>query len=157
MFFSKRLILRDAVEVPVGAEENLTVGDGRRRVARLAQVVYGQKLELLWIRPKNGGDAFSARDVQPPGGQHDRTPAFSALEPLGPPDFSGLAFHTLSGPWSGVDDEDVSIHDHTRANPLGLSSQPEPVGNGYVADSAQLETNGGSVARSRERDADSVG
>src|SRR4249919_2664892 len=28
----KRLVLRDAVEVAVGAEENLTVGNGRRRV-----------------------------------------------------------------------------------------------------------------------------
>src|SRR6266850_6071242 len=43
------LVLRDAVEVPVGAEENLTVGNGWRRVARLAQVIHGQKFELLRI------------------------------------------------------------------------------------------------------------
>src|SRR5438477_2241714 len=92
------LVLRDAVEVPVGAEENLTVGNGGRRVARLAQVIHGQKFELLRIGPKNRGDAFSARDVQSPGRHHDRTPAFSALQALGPPDFSGLAIHTLSGP-----------------------------------------------------------
>jgi len=67
MFFSKRLILRDAVEVPVGAEENLTVVNGWGRVARLAQVIHGQKFELLGIGPKNGGDASSARDIQPPG------------------------------------------------------------------------------------------
>src|SRR6187455_2191847 len=151
------LVLRDAVEVPVGAEENLTVGNGWRRVARLAQVIHGQKFELLRIGPKNGGDASSARDIQPPGCHHDRTPAFSALEPLGPPDFSGLAFHTLSGPGSGVDDEDVSINDHTRANPLGLSIHPQPVGNGHIAGSAQLETNRGSVSPSRERDANSAG
>jgi hypothetical protein len=36
------LVLRDAVEVPVRAQENLTVGNGRRRVARLAQVIDGQ-------------------------------------------------------------------------------------------------------------------
>ena len=59
------LVLRDAVEVPVGAEENLTVGNGWRRVARLAQVIHGQKFELLRIGPKNGGDASSARDIQP--------------------------------------------------------------------------------------------
>src|SRR5437773_1481331 len=147
------LVLRDAVEVPVGAEENLTVGNGWRRVARLAQVIHGQKFELLRIGPKNGGDASSARDIQPPGCHHDRTPAFSAVEPLGPPDFSGLAFHTLSGPWSGVDYEDESINDHTRANPLRLFFQPQPVGSGHVADSAQLETNRGSSIRSRERDA----
>ncbi len=123
------LVLRDAVEVPVGAEENLTVGNGWRRVARLAQVIHGQKFELLRIGPK----------------------------PLGPPDFSGLAFHTLSGPWSGVDYEDESINDHTRANPCGLSLQPQPVGSGHVAGSAQLETNRGSVSPSRERDADSGG
>src|SRR5437879_9096932 len=85
------LVLRDAVEVPVSAEENLTVGNGWRRVARLAQVIHGQKFELLRIGPKNGGDASSARDIQPPGCHHHRTPAFSAREPLGPPDFSGLA------------------------------------------------------------------
>src|SRR5436305_12092833 len=61
------LVLRDAVEVPVGAEENLTVGNGWRRVARLTQVIHGQKFELLRIGPKNGGDASSARDIQPPG------------------------------------------------------------------------------------------
>src|SRR5215472_13370632 len=88
------LVLRDAVEVPVGAEENLAVGNGWRRVARLAQVIHGQKFELRRIGPKNGGDASSARDIQPPGCHHDRTPAFSALEPLGPPDFSRPAFHT---------------------------------------------------------------
>src|SRR3954471_14662328 len=99
----------------VGAEENLTVGNGWGRVARLAQVVHGQKFELLRIGVKNGGDASSARDIQPAGGHHDGTPAFSALEPLGPADFSGLAFDTLRGPWSGVDDVDESIHDHTRA------------------------------------------
>src|SRR5437868_13267408 len=151
------LVLRDAVEVPVGAEENLTVGNGWRRVARLAQVIHGQKFELFRIGPKNGGDASSARDIQPPGCHHDRTPAFPAVEPLGPPDFSGLAFHTLSGPWPGVDYENESINDHTRANPLGLSLQPEPVGSGHVAGSAQLETNRGSVSPSRERDADSGG
>src|SRR5882672_10502372 len=151
------LVLRDAVESPVGAEENLTVGNGWRRVARLAQVIHGQKFELLRIGPKNGGDASSARDIQPPGGHHDRTPAFSALEPLGPPDFSGLAFHTLSGPWSGVYYEEEPINDHTRANPLGLSLQPQPVGSGHVAGSAQLETNRGSSTRSRERDADVAG
>src|SRR6266850_2887594 len=150
------LVLRDAVEVPVGAEENLTVGNGWRRVARLAQIIHGQKFELLRIGLKNGGDASSARDIQPPGCHHDRTPAFSAVEPLGPPDFSGLAFHTLSGPWSGVDYEDESINDHTRANPCGLSLQPKPVGIGHVAGSAQLETNRGSVSPSRERDADSA-
>src|SRR3954468_16735363 len=157
MFLSTRLILRDAVEAPVGAEENLTVGNGWRRVARLAQVIHGQKFELVRIGPKNGGDASSTRDIQPPGGHHDRTPAFSALEPLGPPDFSGLAFHTLSGSWSRVNYEDESIDNHTRANPLGLSFQPKPVGSGHVAGSAQLETNGGSAARSRERDADVAG
>src|SRR3954447_17584099 len=151
------LVLRDAVEVPVGAQENLTVGNGWRRVARLAQVIHGQKFELLRIRPKNSGDASSARDIQPPGCHHDRTPAFSAVEPLGPPDFSGLAFHTLSGPWSGVDCEDESIDDHTRSNPLGLSLQPQPVGSGHVAGSAQLETNRRSVSPSSESDADSVG
>ena len=151
------LVLRDAVEVPVGAEENLTVGNGWRRVARLAQVIHGQKFELLRIGPKNGGDASSARDIQPPGCHHDRTPAFSAVEPFGPPDFSSLAFHTLSGPWSGVDYEDKSIDDHTRANPLGLSVQPQPVGSGHVAGSAQLETKRGSVYPARERDADSGG
>src|SRR5690349_11378792 len=61
------LVLRDAVEVPVGAEENLTVGNAWRRVARLAQVIHGQKFELLRIGTKNGGDASSARDIQPPG------------------------------------------------------------------------------------------
>src|SRR5437868_15003573 len=101
------LVLRDAVEVPVGAEENLTVGNSWRRVARLAQVIHGQKFELLRIWPKNGGDASSARDIQPPGCHHDRTPAFSAVEPLGPPDFSGLAFHTLSGPWSGLSFQNI--------------------------------------------------
>src|SRR5205085_9957255 len=126
-------------------------------VAQLAQVIHGQKLELLWIGPKNRGDASSACHIQPPGCHHDRPPAFSALEPLGPPDFSGLAFHTLSGAWSGVDDEDESINDHTRANPLGLSGQPELVGSGHVAGSAQLETNRASVCRSRKRDADSGG
>src|SRR5215471_20883134 len=151
------LVLRDAVEVPVGAEENLTAGNGWRRVARLAQVIHGQKFELRRIGPKNGGDASSARDIQPPGCHHDRTPAFSAFEPLAPPDFSGLAFHTLSGPWSGVDYEDASINDHTRANPLGLSLQPKPVGSGHVAGTAQLETNRGSVYPPSERDADFAG
>src|SRR4051794_36096559 len=157
MFFSKRLILRDAVEVPVRAEENLTVGNGWRRVARLAQDIHRQNLQFHRIGAKDSGNASSARDIQPPGCHHDRTPAFSAVEPLGPPDFSGLAFHTLSGPWSGVDYEDESIKDHTRANPLGLSLQPQPVGSGHVAGSAQLETNRRSVSPSRERDADSVG
>jgi hypothetical protein len=140
MFFSKHLVLRDAVEVPVGAEENLTVGNGWRRVARLAQVIHGQNFELLRAGPKNGDDASSARDIQPPGCHHHPTPAFSAVEPLGPPDFSGLTFHTLIGPWSSVDYEDESINDHTRANP-GLSGQPQPVGSGHIAGSAQLETN----------------
>ena len=151
------LVLRDAVEVPVGAEENLTVGNGWRRVARLAQVIHGQKFELLRIGPKNGGDASSARDIQPPGCHHDRTPAFSALEPLGPPDFSGLAFHTLSGPWSGVDYEDESINDHTRANPLGLLLQPKPVGSGHVTGPAQFEAKRRSTVRSCERDANVAG
>src|SRR5438552_18286818 len=117
------LVLRDAVEVPVRAEENLTVGNGWRRVARLAQVIHGQKFELLRIGPKNGGDASSARDIQPPGCHHDRTPAFPAVEPLGPPDFSGLASQTLGGPWSGVNIEDNPSTDPTRANPLGLPPQ----------------------------------
>src|SRR6266581_1908747 len=151
------LVLRDAVEVPVGAEENLTVGNGWRRVARLAQVIHGQKFELLRIGPKNGGDASSARDIQPPGCHHDRTPAFSAVEPLGPPDFSGPAFHTLSGPWSGVDIEDESINGHAGANPLRLFLQPQPVGSGYVTSSAQLETKRRSVDPPRERDADFAG
>src|SRR6187431_759613 len=73
---------------------------------------------------------------QPPGCHHDRTPAFSAVEPLGPPDFSGLAFHTLRGPWSGVDYVDESINDHTRANPLRLFLQPQPVGCRHVASPA---------------------
>src|SRR3954469_9638283 len=154
---TEMLVFRDAVEVPVGAEENLTVGNGWRRVARLAQVIHGQKFELVRTGPKNGGGASSARDIQPPGCHHDRTPAFSALEPLGPADFSGLAFHTLSGPWSGVDYEDESINDHTRANPLGLPGQPQPVGSGHVAGAAQLETNRGSVSPAREGDADSGG
>src|ERR1700675_830577 len=124
MFFSKRLILRDAVEVPVGAEKNLPVGDSGRRVARFAQIIHRQKLELLRIGPKDGGDASSARDIQPSGGHHNRTPTFAALEPFGPPDFPGLTFHTWGGPRSGVDDEDVSIDDHARANPLGLSPKP---------------------------------
>src|ERR1700693_2684347 len=67
------LVLRDAVEVPVGAEENLTVGNGWRRVARLAQVIHGQKFELLRIGPKNGGDASSGRDIQTPRCHHERT------------------------------------------------------------------------------------
>src|SRR6185436_3814759 len=140
MFFSKRLILRDAVEVPVGAEKNLFVGDSGRRVARFAQIIHRQNLQLRRVGAKDSGDAFSARDIQPPGCHHDRTPAFSAVEPLGPRDFSGLAFHTLSGPWSGVDYEDESINDHTQTNPLGLSLEPQPVGSGHVAGSAQLET-----------------
>jgi len=42
LYGSVILVLRDTVEVPVGAKENLTVGNGWRRVARLAQVVHGQ-------------------------------------------------------------------------------------------------------------------
>src|SRR6266404_577274 len=148
------LVLRDAVEVPVGAEENLTVGNGWRRVARLAQVIHGQKFELLRIGPKNGGDASSARDIQPPDGHHHRTPALAAFEPLDPPNFPGLTFHALGSPWSRVDDEDVSTHDHAGANPLRLFLQPQPIGSGYVTSSAQLETKRRSVDRSRERDAD---
>src|SRR5438067_8944483 len=72
------LVLRDAVEVPVGAEENLTVGNGWRRVAQLVQVIHGQKVELLLIGPKNGGDASSARDREPHGSQHVRTRDFAA-------------------------------------------------------------------------------
>src|SRR5438876_8769217 len=151
------LVLRDAVEVPVGAEENLTVGNGWRRVARLAQIIHGQKFELLRIGPKNGGDASSARDIQPPGCHHDRTPAFSAVEPLDPPNFPGLTFHALGSPWSRVDDEDVSTHDHTRANPLRLFLQPQPVGCRHVASPAQLETKRGSVDIARKRDADFAG
>src|SRR6266850_6944030 len=151
------LVLRDAVESPVGAEENLTVGNGWRRVARLAQIVHRQNLQLLRIGPKNGGDASSARDIQPPGCHDERTPAFSAVEPLGPPDFSGLAFHTLSGPWSGVDDENKSIDDHTRANPLGLSLHPQLVGSSHVASPAELETKRGSVDIARKCDADFAG
>src|SRR6185369_14288398 len=75
------LVLRDAVEVPVGAEENLTVGNGWRRVARLAQVIHGQKFELLRIGPKNGCDASSARDIQPPGCHHDRTGVTTVFRP----------------------------------------------------------------------------
>ena len=122
-----KLLLGDAVEVGVGAEENLTVGYGWGRVAGLAEVIHGQKFELLGIGPKNGGDAFSAGDVQAPGCHHDRTPTLSALEPLDPADFSGLAFHTLSCAWSGVDCEDESINDYTRANPLSLSLEPQAV------------------------------
>src|SRR5262249_51547664 len=151
------LVLRDAVEVPVGAEENLTVGNRWRRVARLAQVIHGQKFELRRIGPKNGGDASSARDIQPPRRHHDETPAFSALEPLSPPELSGLAFHTLSGPWSGVDYEDESINDHTRANPLSLLLQPKPVGSRHVTGPAQFEAKRRSIVRSCERDADVAG
>ena len=57
------LLLRNAIKVPVGTEENLTVGNGRRCVARLSQVIRGQKFELLRIGPENGGDASSARDI----------------------------------------------------------------------------------------------
>src|ERR1044071_3799231 len=93
----------------------------------------------------------------PPSRHPARPPASPAVEPLGPPDVSGPAFHTLRGPWSGVDDEDMSINDHARANPLGLSLQPQPVGSGHVAGPAQLETNRRSISPSRERDADSGG
>jgi hypothetical protein len=55
--------------VPVSAEENLSIGNSWRRVPRLAQVIHGQKFELLRIAPKNGGDASSARDIQPPAGR----------------------------------------------------------------------------------------
>jgi hypothetical protein len=58
--------------VPVGAEENLTVGNGWRRVTRLAEVIHGQKFELFRIGPKNGGDASSVRDIQPPRGANGR-------------------------------------------------------------------------------------
>src|SRR5438552_14421076 len=119
------LMLRDAEQVRVGAEENLPVGDGRCRIAGFAQVIHGQKFELLRIGPKDGGDASTACDVEPPGCQHDRTPAFAAVEPFRPPDFSGLAFHALSGPWSGVDDEDVSIQYHAGTNSLSLLLQPQ--------------------------------
>jgi hypothetical protein len=148
------LVLCDAVEVRVGAEENVTVGNSRGCVARLAEIVHRQNFQLRRVGPKNGGDASSAGDIQPTGGHYYRTPAFSALEPLGPSEFSGLAFHTLSGAWSGVDYENESINDYTRANPLGLSLQPQPVGSGYVAGAAQLETNRGPIGPSRERDAD---
>src|ERR1043166_9931888 len=70
----KRLILRDTVEVPVGAEENLTAGNGWRRVARLAPGIHGQKLELLPGGPKNGGGASSAPDKQTPRRHPQRNP-----------------------------------------------------------------------------------
>src|SRR5204862_5802856 len=88
MFFSKRLILRDAVEVPVGAEKNLPVGDSGRRVARFAQIIHRQNLQLRRVGAKDSRDASSARDIQPPSGRHDRSPAFAAFEPLDPPNFS---------------------------------------------------------------------
>jgi len=157
MFFSKRLILRDAVEVPVGAEKNLPVGDSGRRVARFAQIIHRQNLQLRRVRAKDSGDAFSACDIQPPDGHHHRTPALAAFEPLGPPNFPGWTFHALGSPWSRVDDEDVSTHDHAGANPLRLFLQPQPVGSGYVTSSAQLETKRRSVDPSRERDADFAG
>jgi hypothetical protein len=50
--------------VPVGADENLTVGNGWHRVARLAEVIHGQEFELLRIGPKNSGDASSAGDIR---------------------------------------------------------------------------------------------
>src|SRR6266536_455082 len=109
MSYCSNLILGNAVEVPVGAEENLPIGDSRRRVAGFAQVIHGQKLEFFRIGPKDGGDASSAGDVQPPDCHHDRTPAFAAVEPFGPTDFPRPAFHTLRRPWSGVDDEYISI------------------------------------------------
>jgi hypothetical protein len=108
----RSLILRDAVEVAVGAQKYLPGGDGRRRVARFAQIIHGQKLKLVRVWPKDGRDASSACDVKPPGGHHDRTPTFAALEPLGPADFPGLTFDTLSGARSGVDDEYVSTNDY---------------------------------------------
>src|SRR5580765_6481174 len=104
--------LRDAVEMTVGAKKYLSVGNGRRRVARLAQIIHRENLQLLRIGPKDRGDAFSARDIQSPAGHHHRTPAFSAFEPLAPPNLSGLTFHALRSRRSGVDDEDVSTHDH---------------------------------------------
>ena len=113
--FSTPSLPFDAVEMAVGAEEDLALGDGRRRVARFTQIIPRQKFELLRVRSKDGRDAPSACDVQPPGGHHDRTPAFSAVESFRPPDFPRPAFHTLRRPWSGVDDEHMSIHDHARA------------------------------------------
>jgi len=101
-------------------------------------------------------DASSARDIQPPGCHHDRTPTFSAVEPLGPPDFSGLAFYTLSVPGPALTMK-TSPSTTTPSQSVGLSLQPQPVGSGHVAGSAQLETNRGSVSPSRERDADSGG
>src|SRR5258706_3312839 len=87
------LVLRDAVEVPVGAEENLTVGNGWRRVARLAQVIHGQKFELLRIGPKNGGDASSARDIN--------RPAAITTEPqLSPP--SSRSVHRIFPVWHSI-------------------------------------------------------
>src|SRR5262249_6951006 len=61
------------------------------------------------------------------------------------------------GPWSGVDYEDESIDDHTRADPLSLLLQPKPVGSGHVTGPAQFEAKRRSTVRSRERDADVAG
>src|ERR1041385_6834625 len=102
-----RLILRDAIEAPVSAQENLTVGNGWRRVARLAQVIHGQKFELLRIGPKNGGDASSARAIKPPGCHPHPTPPFSpraapiTTEPqLSPP--SSRSVHRIFPVWHSI-------------------------------------------------------
>ena len=149
--------IRDAVEVRIGAEKDLAVGDGWGRVAGFCQIIHGQNIELFWVGPKNAGDASSAGHIQPPGGQHDGTPAFSSLEPLGPQDFPSLAVNALGGPRSGVDNVQAPINDDARTNPLRLFLEPEPIRCGYVAGPAEFEAHRWSIYPPRERDADSTG
>src|SRR5262245_59722831 len=105
-------VLDDAVKVPVGAEEDLAVGNGGGRVARFSQIIHGQNLKLLRVRPKDGGHASSAGDIQSAGGQDDRAPAFASVEAFGPEGFPGLTIHALGSSRSGVDNVCPAIDDH---------------------------------------------
>jgi len=135
--------------------KDLAVGDGRSRVARFAKIVCRQKLEFFRVRSKDGRDASSARDIELPGGQYDRTPALASVESLGPQDFPGLTFNALSRSRPGIDDIHPPIDHHARADPLRLFLQP--VRCGHVAGSAQLEANRRSSDPPGERDADTSG
>src|SRR5579872_3738399 len=55
---------RDAVKRFLRAQEDLPVGNGRRRIRGLSQLVDGQGLELLRVRDKDDRVAGPGRDVK---------------------------------------------------------------------------------------------
>src|SRR5579872_5521221 len=65
------LVFPDAVQVLEGAQKNFSVRNRDRRIARFFELVLGQQIEPLGVRPKYDCRADLIRDVQPTSGEYE--------------------------------------------------------------------------------------